>query len=211
LICVDGCVVVCAKSERVLRHSALPPALLTGLVDLLERAGLACFVLGHGTVHACRDTVARHGYLHGWSQAIATHADMHGALDACEQALMLLGLGDAAQVAAALREVRPFEDRLDIDSFAVADARIIRFVLKGTSKGSALSTLAQELRIPREQIAAVGDWYNDLSMFAAAAHAYAMPRAPALVRANASHVLSADACRQGLIAAVLEHWLGHST
>jgi Cof subfamily protein (haloacid dehalogenase superfamily) len=210
LICADGGVVACGKSQRVLRQNVLPQEPLSQLIELLAREGLASFAVSHDAIHSCSGTAARHGYLQGWSQTITTHDDMNAAVAACAQVIMLLAVGKHAQVEVARGAAQPLETLLDIDCFDVGDARLIRFVLKGTSKGAALSQLAGELGITREEIAVVGDWYNDLSMFEAAAHAYAMPHAPELVRNKASHVLPPGVRDRGPISSVLEHWLGQT-
>lgn len=58
----------------------------------------------------------------------------------------------------------------------------------GVSKGFALTLLAQHLNIPGDRIAAIGDQYNDVSMFEVAPYAIAMGNAPDGVKSKAKFI-----------------------
>jgi hypothetical protein len=76
------------------------------------------------------------------------------------------------------------------------------------SKGQALLRLAERLGIPREQIFAIGDGLNDISLLRAAGMSVAMGNASAEVRAAARHVTSAHDA-DGAAEAIERHVLGH--
>lgn len=65
----------------------------------------------------------------------------------------------------------------------------------GVSKGNALNELAEYLDIPRENVYAIGDYYNDVELLNAAGHAVAMGNAPDDVKAIADEVT--DTCLNG--------------
>jgi Cof subfamily protein (haloacid dehalogenase superfamily) len=72
----------------------------------------------------------------------------------------------------------------------------------GCSKGEGVRLLANEYRLPAEGIVAIGDNYNDLSLFAVARWCVAMAGAPAEVRAQAGRI--AGSARESGGAAILE-------
>ncbi|MEM1502604.1 HAD family hydrolase [Domibacillus sp. 8LH] len=63
---------------------------------------------------------------------------------------------------------------------------------RGATKGSALKELALRLGVPLSQTAAIGDNFNDISMFQCAGIGIAMGNAPAAVRAAAQHVTASN-------------------
>lgn len=72
---------------------------------------------------------------------------------------------------------------------------------KETSKGKALSFLAEHLKISKEEVACIGDGENDLSMFDAAGHRFAMGNAVPKLRRKADYILpgnNKDGAAQGI-------------
>ena len=98
----------------------------------------------------------------------------------------VLAPGDEATVASALADAqREFAGRA---MATVSHPRFLEFAAPGVSKGRAVRWLARRLRVPLEQVMAVGDQHNDLEMLAAVGHGVAMPTAPDEVMAVARHV-----------------------
>ena len=64
----------------------------------------------------------------------------------------------------------------------------LEMLAQGVHKGAALRCLAQRLEIPMEQVMAIGDDENDLSMFAEAGVSVAMGNAEPSVQQKANHV-----------------------
>lgn len=62
------------------------------------------------------------------------------------------------------------------------------FTALGVSKGSALRELMKQKGFSKEEVAAFGDSYNDISMFQEAGLAFAMQWSPAPVKQQASRV-----------------------
>jgi len=94
-------------------------------------------------------------------------------------------VGDPEVLAEVERRVR---EQLPTLTSAYTAARCIDFYPAGVSKGSGLALLADQLGLELRRTAAVGDYYNDLSMFEVAGLAVAMGNAPPDVQAAADLV-----------------------
>ncbi|MFC4401501.1 HAD family hydrolase [Gracilibacillus xinjiangensis] len=76
----------------------------------------------------------------------------------------------------------------NIESY-LSDPNCLDIVPKGVSKAEGLKALAQHLQMEPNEIAVVGDSYNDIPMFEMTPNSYAMSTAPAAVQQKASHVV----------------------
>ncbi len=208
LVCADGGVVACATTERVLAHRPIAGTLVAQALELLATNGLSTFVFTAEAIHSCPRGRAHHAFVRGWSHAITVHDDVRAcaAHTGTDAPVMVVGIGETAAVDAVSRRLEGAEHEAELMAFDIADARVIRLMAKGVSKGAALADLAAQLGVQPEHVAVAGDWYNDLSMFAVAARSYAMPHAPPEVKAAASCVLDDGAPRRGAIADALGRW-----
>ena len=105
--------------------------------------------------------------------------------------------------------MKHFADRLCFSqaySPQFPDVRFINIIAPGTSKGEALKALADHLKVSLDEVVAVGDWVNDISLLSTAGLGIAMGNAHDDLKAMADHVtLSVD--EHGLAAAVQEFLL----
>lgn len=213
LVCADGGVLACATTEKVLARRPLPQPTVDIALDLLRDHDLSSFVFTHDAIHSCTRGKAYHAYVRGWSHTITAHEELRSApawrADE-EAAIMVVGMGEREAVAQVEARLQPIAGELDVIAFDIADARVLRLMTRGASKGAALLELAERLGVKARDVAVAGDWYNDLSMFAVAGRSYAMPHAPSEVKAAATDVLADDAVSRGAIADALEHWLAQS-
>jgi Cof subfamily protein (haloacid dehalogenase superfamily) len=210
LICADGAVLACGETERILALHPLAKVVIEQALELLSAHELSRFLFTHEAIHCCPRGKQYEPYVRIWSHSITTHEDLRRAplLEAdVDEATMLVGIGERAQVERVQQALVSLREHVESISFDVGDSTVLRLMAKGISKGAALSKLAQELAIEPGDVAVVGDWYNDLSMFEFAGHAFAMPHAPDALKAAASHVLELEALERGAIADVLERWL----
>ena len=83
------------------------------------------------------------------------------------------------------------------------DGANLEVLLSGVSKGAALTLLAQEWGIPMEEVIAIGDSSNDLSMFAAAGMPVAMGNGSPAARAAARFITDTNN-RDGIAKAIRE-------
>lgn len=216
IVCADGCLVACGATQRVLRCQALPRALIDAVLRACAEHDVASFVFTDEVIHSSERGRVHHAYLQGWSQSITTHVDLAtGYAEVCAamsafpdgMTTALLAIGTADRIAAIEHALRDYRELADFTNYDGGVGQILRIVLKGASKGAAVAELARELGIAREQIAVAGDWWNDVSMFAFAGTSFAMPHAPAGVRAQATHALDHDVARDGAFADALHAWL----
>lgn len=83
-----------------------------------------------------------------------------------------------------------FSDR--VDSF-ISDRHCIDFMPPGISKGAGLKRLLDHLGLKEEEVACIGDSFNDVSMLRLTPHSFAMAGADPAVKQEASHVVNSVA------------------
>ncbi|MYL35280.1 Cof-type HAD-IIB family hydrolase [Pontibacillus yanchengensis] len=77
----------------------------------------------------------------------------------------------------------------ELDSF-ISDPNCLDLMPKNISKGAAIQQLISLLGIEPEEVACMGDSFNDVSMFELTPHSFAMEQAPPEVKEKTSHVVS---------------------
>ena len=82
----------------------------------------------------------------------------------------------------------------------------LELMAPGVTKGAALARLMAAAGVPRGEVLAIGDHFNDLSMFEVAGLGVAMANAPWEVRESAGAV-TADCTDDGVAAALRRHVL----
>lgn len=92
---------------------------------------------------------------------------------------------------AALQELQAqiqdtFKDHVDA---LLTDVDCLDIMPAGTSKGAALRRLLSHMGLRADEVACVGDQYNDISMFHVTPHSFAMATAPREVQAQAAYVV----------------------
>ncbi len=125
------------------------------------------------------------------------------------QAMFCGPIARMQQALAALR-THGFENDITVlrTEYPIRDLSIVDVLNQGCSKGHALERWANHRGIPREQVMAIGDNYNDIEMLAYAGQPFIMGNASEELRGNDWTVtLSND---QNGVAAALEQVLGDS-
>jgi hypothetical protein len=125
------------------------------------------------------------------------------------QAMFCGPIARMQQALAALR-THGFENDIAVlrTEYPIRDLSIVDVLNQGCSKGHALERWANHRAIPREQVMAIGDNYNDIEMLAYAGQPFIMGNASEELRGNDWTVtLSND---QNGVAAALEQVLGDS-
>lgn len=114
-------------------------------------------------------------------------------------------VGETNEITAAQSQLQlQFNDQME--SF-LSDPTCIDIVPKGVNKGNALRQLLATIDIEPEEIAVIGDSFNDISMFQLTPHSYAMSTAHPDVKKHATHVVEhvhqaiADLEAKGLLSA----------
>lgn len=214
VVCADGGVTACSVTERLIHRHAVHTQAVDFILRELVRRELASFVFTHDTIHSCERGRDHHPYVRGWSPRIQTHQDVIDApawRSTPDAAVMVIGIGSptaVASLAATVREAHPDLDTATF-TFGPGTASVLRVLAPGVSKGAALAVLAEQLGVEQKNTAVIGDWLNDLSMFAWAKRSYAMPHAPENVKAAATNPLDEHSCKRGAIACALEDFLAN--
>lgn len=76
--------------------------------------------------------------------------------------------------------------------FVVSGGKWVDIMNKGISKGHAIKILQEKFGINQENTMVFGDYYNDLTMFKAAHHSYAMENAPEDVKKHANFIAESN-------------------
>lgn len=207
VIALDGSLVRTCPGDEVWSETGIDPARTEALVDLLRPAGLLPFLVDS------EDRLLLHEDLAEASRFLVVYSDR---IDLSPRPTreargvryflgMLGGPGAAIRGEILLRENGI--DGLYRYRAEFRDRDLSMLVLRPpTDKGSALAVVASRLGIPRERVAAVGDWKNDRKMIEWAGIGVAMANAHPDVIAVADVVLPFNSEDAG-IAAWLEEML----
>jgi hypothetical protein len=170
-----------------------------------------------GVLHDARGAPFRE-YVCSWSPKVDEVSDLyaHRCWDSARGLSGAVVIGQDDEISHAARELGD-GGLIDVFDFRVTRApsgeslQGVRALLghaAGVSKGAALARLASRCGCQRDEVAAIGDWHNDVSMFAAAGRSFVMAHAPTPVRAAATDRLKADAFSGGGVAEAIDELLG---
>ena len=204
LVCADGALIASPRTGEVIEATAIEVARAEALIATLVAHAVTPFVFAPDAIHGDAPRGARHDRLQGWTPTVTLHPRLVDATAWREEPVVLtVGLGERARVESAAEIVRGDHGAsLFCDSFPFGDEWALRVQRDGCSKGVALAQVAARLGIPREDVAAVGDWVNDVEMLTWAGRSFAMPHAPDSVKSAASDVLA-----HGGVAVAIARWL----
>ena len=217
VVCADGAELVDARSGVELEHRGIVAEAARLLRDGLQRYGLDAFLMVEdGVLHDASGTRFTR-YVRNWSPALQQTAELfaHPCWTSQRGIAAVVALGEAAAVSEAADGLRA-SGELEVVDFQVARAlvgeqlppqRALLVHARGVSKRSGLVRVAELCGCGRDEVAAVGDWLNDVEMFAAAGRSFAMGHAPEAVKLAATDRLTADAKTGGGVAeAVAKIW-----
>jgi hydroxymethylpyrimidine pyrophosphatase-like HAD family hydrolase len=205
LICADGAVLVDPVVGTLLHRRSILADHAVFAVNAIMSHGLVPYVFLADSIH-CESSGEQHRpVVETWSRDVVVHGSLAAALAwrEPESVAMTLGLGSANVVLRACEQLQAAHvGELDTVHFSLLGTPVcaVRSLAGGCDKGQMLAYLAARLGLPRERIAAVGDWFNDVGMFQYAGRSFAMGHAPPLVRDAATDVLRATAVRGGGVA-----------
>ena len=108
-------------------------------------------------------------------------------LDNSVQAAKYSIYGKTENIVALQAEIQQQFDA-EIESY-LSDSRIVEIVPKGVSKANGLAMLLKKLKIKNDEIAVIGDSFNDIPMLEMTPHSYVMSRAHNDVKQKANKVV----------------------
>jgi Cof subfamily protein (haloacid dehalogenase superfamily) len=210
MICADGATTACAKTGRVLDHRALTVETVEVLLATILAHDLVPYVFGHDTIHCEASGRAHDDYVRIWTERIHFHESLYDARAwrGEGEVAMTLAIGERERVERVEQVLtKALGHTVDSTPFTISGPHVLRSSSTGCSKGAALERVAERLGIASADVAVVGDWLNDLSMFAFAGRSFAMAGAPEVVSSAATDRLEARAGRGGGVAEAIERWL----
>jgi Cof subfamily protein (haloacid dehalogenase superfamily) len=211
LICGDGVVTVLSPTGAVRSLTVLSTATREGLLALSTQTGLPLLVLSPDAVLGLEKHAPLAVQLGGWSSHFEPVAQLSELLEPSRQIVTAFLLGSAAEIAHAAvlyaKNAPPGRDQFEVFRVGKPDEETLRVLPPGVDKSTALAELAHSRGINRAEVAAVGDWYNDLPMLRWAHWSFAMGHAPAAITHAARRTLRATAATGGAIAELVDHLL----
>jgi Cof subfamily protein (haloacid dehalogenase superfamily) len=205
LICADGAVLVDPIVGTFLHRRSILAEHAVLAVNAIMSHGLVPYVFLADSIH-CESSGEQHrGVVETWSRDVVVHGSLASALAwrEPESVAMTVGIGSAESALRVCEQLQAAHvGQLDTVHFNLLGTPVsaVRSLAGGCDKGQMLAYLAARRGLPRERIAAVGDWFNDVGMFQYAGRSFAMGHAPAFVRDAATDVLRATAVRGGGVA-----------
>jgi hypothetical protein len=208
LICADGSVIACGDCGQAIQRHALQASFVTFSIERFARANVAAFPFLADAIRYDVSDRQYLPYLGVWAEGSVPGPS--GSLPPANDDLVaLLGVGRKNDVESLVPSLAGVCDDVDVGVFELSTDRAwaLRLQPRGANKGSAVAALQSLLGLERAEVAAVGDWYNDVSLFARAHRSFAMAHAPEVVRQAATEVLEASADTGGGVAEAIARWL----
>jgi Cof subfamily protein (haloacid dehalogenase superfamily) len=211
IIGLDGAGLFSSRGERTLSQWSLPSAARRSLIERCRSLPLALLFLSARNLYGRPQDRAASAYLAGWSAPFHSLDSWSAVVAATDQAAPLaafaLGAAEAtAAAAAALTDVAEISwERFELGP---RNPHALRVRHARADKGQALAALAATQGLPAQAVAAVGDWYNDMTMLRWASCSFVMGGAPLPVVLSAGQQLQARAGAGGGVAEVIRRLLG---
>jgi hydroxymethylpyrimidine pyrophosphatase-like HAD family hydrolase len=208
--CADGAELVDARSGVELEHRGIAGEAALLMRDGLQHHGLDAFLMVEDGVLHAEGGGRFTRYVRNWSPELRQIEALfaHPCWRSPRGIAAVVALGEPGAVSAAAESFRS-SGQLEVVDFRVARSLVgeqlppLRALLahaRGVSKRSGLERVAALAGCRRDEVVAVGDWLNDVELFAAAGRSFAMGQAPEAVKLAATDRLEADATSGGGVA-----------
>ncbi len=196
LVCLDGVQIVDPRSGKPVHVTPLPESCVEPLREALHESRPMTFLFGADRIYHDAHGDPAAPYVSIWTEHMDRVDDVMRHRGWEDDALGLVAVGEQARISELQQQVNVLQE-LESASFISNRpgfegvwAMVIR--RRGISKASGLQHLAQMLDITLDEVVAVGDWLNDLTMMRAVGRSYAMGQSPPEVVDAADEVLGAN-------------------
>jgi hydroxymethylpyrimidine pyrophosphatase-like HAD family hydrolase len=213
MVCADGGVHACPRTAQKLWQSPIRLAAAERAAHAADELELASFVFLHHEIHADARGERWLDYVRTWTPRVHVHDRLALAEHwrSPEDVAVVLAIGPRERVEASEASLRRAHgDELTLVQWR-AGSRGEHWALMarpaGVDKGSGLASLAAQLGVERAQVCAVGDWFNDVPMFAFAGRSFVMGQSVPEVKQHATDQLAATSDEGGGVAEAIERWL----
>lgn len=205
LICGDGGLLVDPEDATILDRRAIAVADAAVTVQALETHGLTPYVFLPESIHCDEGGLRYRALVDTWSRELVVHTSLREATGwrRPEGVALTVGIGEERAVLAAHQHLSETQAHaLDTVYFSMRGVAelAVRSLPRGCDKADMLERLARRIGLSRDRVAVVGDWFNDLGMFAYAGRSFAMGQAPDTVKERATDVLRASSEEGGGVA-----------
>jgi Cof subfamily protein (haloacid dehalogenase superfamily) len=212
--CVDGSHVVDTSTHTTVFHHGIRGKDARTLREGMAKSGPATFLFARDTVVHDDAGDPYLSYVSTWSTDLrrARRVVEHELWEAEDGVTAVVAVGTSEQIGEAVETIRAsLADVAQVAMFPLRRSKgtwgmVVRAA--GGTKGTALTWLAKHHGISMSQTVCVGDWLNDLAMFAVAGRSFAMGQAPDNVKRAATGVLEETNEVGGGIAKVVERVFG---
>ena len=201
--CADGSHLVDHGTGRTVLHATLAGEAAARMRAIVAGADAVKFVFAQDQVlHDDRGEMIL-SYVRTWSRDLvrAEVVTDHPHWEHADGVTAVIAIGAAAEIERTHGAIASsLGDAAQIVTFPVRrDPGVWAMLVRaaGHTKGTALQRIADAHGITTGEIVAVGDWHNDLPMFAVAGRSFAMGQAPDDVKAAATDRLVADSSTGG--------------
>lgn len=203
LVAYNGALIKTVKTREIISHRPVPLEHAREVIAYARREGLHLNVYMDDTLYVeCYDDEALAYMTHCKVEAVAV-GDLGAFVD--HPPTKLLVVASEEDVDRRLPEFKAhFGDRLQV---VRSLPRYVEFTAAGVSKGSALALLTQRLGISREEVMALGDSENDISMLEFAGIGVAVRNAAEDVKNAADYVTDGES-GNGVAEAIFQFVIG---
>lgn len=204
LLCCQGAQVVDIETGEEIRLTTVPLALAQDVLRFARERGIYIQYYSTTTYYFEKTGEESEYYRHAAGIAgVETGCDLVETMDF--EPIKLLMIAEPSRIRAAYEAAKArFGDTLEI---AISKSNYLEFTHPQANKGAAMVSLAQRMDIPLEQVMAVGDALNDLSMIRQAGLGVAVANATEFVRGQAKVVTSSNQ-EDGVALAIETYALG---
>jgi Cof subfamily protein (haloacid dehalogenase superfamily) len=207
LVCADGGLVA-HSSGQVLVRTPFDAQQVHRAATIAEDHALGAFTMHDDEIHYDPKAAPHARYASGWTSNLIAHPRLLGSRALGTTTLGLIAFGEEAAITSAHAAIRDTCADIDTLVFTLASGTVaLKLTPRLVDKATGLAHLARELGLAREDVAVIGDWFNDVPMLEWAGHSFAMGQALDAVKARARHVLRATSTTGGGVAEVVERLL----
>jgi HAD superfamily hydrolase (TIGR01484 family) len=207
LVCAEGAVLVDPQTGAVLYHRPMHITLTETVTEAFDRHALDAFWFLHDEIHGEHGGADLLRYVETWSPRVTLHDALSESVaweNHRHQVTMAVGFGtrEAVQLAHATVTDTHGDELLAVTFPAsrTEDRWTLLTRSARTDKATGLAQVSEELGIAPHEVAVVGDWLNDVPMFAWAGRSFVMGQSPDEVARHASHRLQATSRDGGGVA-----------
>ncbi len=203
LVCADGALLVSASTSEVVDRRAFGLADARRIVDVAREHGLGTFVFHDDAIHYDERASQHAHYAAGWTPNLEQHVSLLDAGCVSDRVLGMISFGPEQHVSRARDRLEQACPGAHAITFGANVDHVLKLLPAGVDKASGLARVAERLGLARTEVAAMGDWLNDVPMLEWAHRSFAMGQAVEPVRRAARQVLRATATEGGGVAEVV--------